>query len=263
MISIFLFLYSIGIVLNEVKEIKNICQKLIKVILNGIMAAGVSAVFLIPIAISLTTNSGGFVSLKLYLRCIFTDIMYSFYLGNFDTYLPNGRPMLYCGIFSIILLFVYLKSKETVKREKIIDTIILLILLLSIEIAPIYFAWHMFDNPDWFEVRFSFIIIFFLLTLIYKALDKIKVIEQKDIIIGGIITAVILYFCIKIYNDLNGYVILANYLFIVVYSVLGKFFFGDNRKCVKMIYWQQEGKEYQYLHLLIIKNFIICLEDLG
>ena len=137
MISIFLFLYSIGIVLNEVKEIKNICQKLIKVILNGIMAAGVSAVFLIPIAISLTTNSGGFVSLKLYLRCIFTDIMYSFYLGNFDTYLPNGRPMLYCGIFSIILLFVYLKSKETVKREKIIDTIILLILLLSIEIAPI------------------------------------------------------------------------------------------------------------------------------
>lgn len=231
MISIFLFLYSIGIVLNEVKEIKNICQKLIKVILNGIMAAGVSAVFLIPIAISLTTNSGGFVSLKLYLRCIFTDIMYSFYLGNFDTYLPNGRPMLYCGIFSIILLFVYLKSKETVKREKIIDTIILLILLLSIEIAPIYFAWHMFDNPDWFEVRFSFIIIFFLLTLIYKALDKIKVIEQKDIIIGGIITAVILYFCIKIYNDLNGYVILANYLFIVGYSVLGKFFFGDNRKC--------------------------------
>lgn len=235
MISFFLFLYLFEFVCKDILERRTLFYQILKLILNGVMAAGISSLFLIPTALALI-GSGELVDIRMYLRCSFTDILYQMYFGNFDTYLPGGRPLLYCGIFIIILLIVYLKSDLIPKREKIVDFVLLIILLLSIEFAPLYFAWHLFDNPDWFEARFSFVIIFYILLLSYKIIDKSEQIKKRDFIISGFIITIIFYFCTKIYSNLEVYLIITNYIFIMFYTFFGKKLLQGNRKSIIWIF---------------------------
>lgn len=235
MISIFIFLYSLGFVCREKVSRKEFIYQVLKVIVNGIMAAGICSIFLIPTALSLI-GSGKFVDIHMYLRCSFTDLLYQMYLGNFDTYLPGGRPLLYCGIFIVILLIVYIKSELVSKREKIADLAVLSVMLLSIEIAPLYFMWHLFDNPDWFEVRFSFILIFYMLFLSYKTVNRWEQIRKKEFLISGFLVATIFYFCTKIYGDLDIKVIVINYILISFYTFFSEVLMRSKRRDIILIF---------------------------
>lgn len=229
MISIFLFLYSFGFVCKEKIGRKEIFSLILRVVINGVMAAGICSIFLLPTILPLI-GAGGLVDIRWYLRCSFTDLLYQMYFGNFNTYLPGGRPLLYCGLFIIILLLVYMKSELVSKREKIVDVILLFVMLFSIEIAPLYFMWHLFDNPDWFEARFSFLLIFYLLLLSYKTVDKWEQVKKKEFLISGFLAGSIFYFCTKIYHDWNQTEMIMNYIGIGVYALFGEGFVRKKRR---------------------------------
>ncbi len=235
MISIFIFLYSLGFLYKERINRRVVLYQVLKIIVNGIMAAGICAIFLLPTAFPLI-GSGEFVTIRMYLRCSITDLLYQMYLGNFDTYLPGGRPLLYCGIFTIILLIVYVKSELVSKREKIANLAILVVLVLSIEVAPLYFMWHLFDNPDWFEVRFSFILIFYMLFLSYKTMNRWEQVKKKEFLVSGSLVAVIFYFCTKIYSDLDIEIIIVNYIFISLYILFSEVLVKNKRRDIILIF---------------------------
>lgn len=74
----------------------------------------------------------------------------------FDT-----MPEVYCG-WPAILMTVYFFTDKGEKKKKILAAVPLMFLLICFFWHPAYFAMHLFNEPDSFPWRFSFLLIFML-----------------------------------------------------------------------------------------------------
>lgn len=88
-------------------------------------------------------------------------------------------PYIYCGVPTAILAIVYFIDKKNSLKERIGYGIMLLVLILSCIIMPLYAAWHGFDEPNSYEYRFSFIISFILCTLAAMEAGKIREVKGR------------------------------------------------------------------------------------
>ncbi len=216
MISLFLFLYTIAYAYKSGKRILN---SVIRIGLNGVIAAGISAVFLLP-AFDTILDSGEVADLHFAVKFGVEDILSQFFLGSFDTYKPDGRPLLYCGIYTALFVVSYIISDTHDKKNKITDFILLPSMLAFLVILPLYYVWHMFDNPSWFEGRFTYIIIFFVVTMAYGASENILVYKRRNIVISAFLLCETLFFCSRIFPDIDKCTLAINYALIIIYSVL-------------------------------------------
>lgn len=219
MVSIFVFLYSINVTCKQTTRIRKVLENILKIVMNGITAAGVSAVFLLPTGLAML-QSGELVDFGIQQKFKFSEIIYQMFIGNFDTYHPGGRPMLYCGIIVLLLLILYFGSPIATRKEKIVDFVSIIILLVSLEFAPFYYIWHMFDDPSWFEARFSFVVIFFCLTLAYRVINHMEQVKRKAIVQAGSLLLLTLYFTSQIFENLGVISLSINVFFVIAYIVV-------------------------------------------
>ena len=99
-----------------------------------------------------------------------------------DTVLPN----VYCGIITLILVPLYIYSKKISVKEKVINIGILAILYFSFDINILNFVWHGFHFPNDLPYRFSFMYVFMLLIMAYKAFVNIKEFTARQILSVGV-----------------------------------------------------------------------------
>ncbi|EHR37810.1 YfhO family protein [Facklamia languida] len=110
------------------------------------------------------------------------DILAKLMIGSFDN---NGwsagpnLPNIYMGSLGLIGLVFYYLSDKIKRRNKIASTFMLLIFFLSISHEWTSKIWHMGQNPAGFFYRFSWILIFFVLTLAFQGLKDCKVESWK------------------------------------------------------------------------------------
>lgn len=216
MISVFLLLYIIA---YAYKTDKKVFLSVVRLGLNGLMAVGLSAGFLLP-TFSTILDSGEIADLKFTVKFGLGDILNQFFVDSFDTYLPEGRPLLYCGICIILLVVSYMVSDVPNRKERIVDVILLLAMLVFLISLPLYYAWHMFDCPNWFEGRFTFIIIFYIVTIGYRASENQLIYEYRNIVISALLMCGTFYFCTKCFPDIDKGTLIINYILIIVYSVI-------------------------------------------
>lgn len=89
-----------------------------------------------------------------------------------------GLPNLYCGVLSILLLFVFYQLPAIAKREKIIYSALVLFLFASTNISLLDFAWHGFHKPNQIPYRYTFMLSFLLVLLAcraYAGLDTLEI----------------------------------------------------------------------------------------
>lgn len=108
------------------------------------------------------------------------------------TLLPNqyysvnmqGKPEIYCGVISLIMLPLFYMNKKIRFNEKIGYTAVLFILLFSMYVRPIDMMWHGGQMPNWLPFRYSFIASFVIVSMaatVFKNLDGLK--DQTSVII--------------------------------------------------------------------------------
>lgn len=71
-------------------------------------------------------------------------------------------PFLYCGILVFIFFFAFFFIKSISPDRKIGIFLIVAFLLLSTFFVRVDWAWHIFQLPNWFPYRYSFVISFML-----------------------------------------------------------------------------------------------------
>lgn len=103
-----------------------------------------------------------------------------------DPVLPN----VFCGIGTVVLAILFFFIKSIPLREKIADAVMLVVLYFSFDINKLNYIWHGFHFPNDLPYRQSFVYVFFLLLMAFKALSKIRELELRDILSVGILTAV-------------------------------------------------------------------------
>ena len=85
---------------------------------------------------------------------------------------PNfkeGLPNVYCGIVSVMMMFLYLMDGKTRLRDKICAVVLLLFFNVSFIIRQLDYIWHGFHFTNMIPYRFSFLYSFVVLYMAYRA----------------------------------------------------------------------------------------------
>lgn len=221
MVAIFCILYFIAYYFFLSEEtlpfkIKHFLFAGSKFALGGVLSAGLSAWLLIPLYYSLTLGKFGFSNPKFVWETNFNVIdFFTNLLPNvYDTCRPEGSPVIYCGMLTIILVPMFLFNNNIGLRKKIGYCFLALVLFLSMYISNFDIAWHGFQNPNWLPYRYSFMFSFVLILMAAQAFERLEGISMKAI--GAVMFLIIGWvFWIDAKNLDN-----VNVIFAVWYSVL-------------------------------------------
>lgn len=106
--------------------------------------------------------------------------------GNAQEF-QDGIPFVFCGILTFALLIQSFTAKSLKLKEKLVNSIIVCIFVISFCVRPIDTIWHGFAVPNDFNHRYSFVFIFFILLIAWRAFSIIT--EEKSFsIISAIVT---------------------------------------------------------------------------
>ena len=136
----------------------------------------------------------------------------------------DGGVNIYCGVFAIVLFFLYLVSDKIELSEKIRKLLLLAFLFISFNHKFYNYIWHGFHDQYGIPNRFSFLFIFTLLLVGYEAIIRVKKLSPVQIIIAGILSLSLLfitYYKVDMATDISAKVILlVSHGLIVVYSIV-------------------------------------------
>lgn len=110
------------------------------------------------------------------------EFFYKFLPFSYDTVRPQGLPFVYCGVLTLITVPAFFLNKKFSMREKVASALLILFFVASFATSSIDLIWHGFQKPNWLNYRYSFMLCFFLLTLGYRAFDRILYSSRKALL---------------------------------------------------------------------------------
>lgn len=180
MVCIFAFIYFNYKLLLEEVNVKKIFKENLHFIIVSFLSVMGASIVLLPVASEISTysrqNGMIFGGEKLKFTFSMIDIIKHQMLGNYsDIGLLNGDNFYtYSSIIVIPLLYFYFVNKEFKLKEKILTGSILLLFILSMSCNYLNYAWHGFVPPSFFNGRYTFMFILFILLICTKSLYHIK-----------------------------------------------------------------------------------------
>ena len=258
-VGIFAFLYFLlYMILIKKYNVKKIIGKTLHFGILVIVTAGVAAVVLYPLAYYVITKyavnnllMGSMPKISL------TYIYDQFFIGqNAGTY--SAAPYIYCGLPAFFLSEFYIINKKTDLKEKILFSLLFVILILSCIVKPFYLFWHGFDYPDGFLYRFSFIISFLICVMACRQAEYLFNIKGFDFFLCSVIN--IAFYSIMIVVQGNSSTELSdmpvnNFKYLVI-NIIFIATYGIIFACYKCFYTKKNIKKA----IIIGALFFICIE---
>lgn len=150
---------------------------------GGIIAAVCAAWLLIPLYYSLSLGKFSFTdpSFEMKTQFDFSDFFVNLLPNVYDTCRPEGSPVVYCGVLTVMLVPLFFFNSRISLKKKIGYGLIALTIVLSMYMRTVDLVWHGFQVPNWLPYRYSFTFSFLLLVMAAMAFEKIKGISYKEI----------------------------------------------------------------------------------
>ena len=101
---------------------------------------------------------------------------------SYDTVRPAGRPIVYCGILTVMLIPAYFMSKKFSMQEKVASALFILFFVASFAVSSLDLIWHGFQKPNWLNFRYSFMLCFLLVALAYRTFERIEFSSRKSLL---------------------------------------------------------------------------------
>ncbi len=168
---------------NPCSEEKHFLKSFIRVACFSLLAVGIAMVLLLSAYYSLQFGKNEFSNTNwdVALRIDFFDILFKMLPSSYDTVRIDGLPFIYCGILTAILAQLFFCCKKISTREKILSGIMIAVFVLSFMITVLDLVWHGFQKPQWLNNRYSFIFCFFLISIAFKAFERIEHVGKQSI----------------------------------------------------------------------------------
>lgn len=112
--------------------------------------------------------------------------------GALEPNFKEGLPNVYCGIFSVVLMLLYLMAGGVRLRDKLCAVALLLFFNVSFIIRQLDYIWHGFHFTNMIPYRFSFLYSFVVLYMAYRAWVKREEFQVWQIILAGALAAGVL-----------------------------------------------------------------------
>ncbi len=107
-------------------------------------------------------------------------------------------PYIYCGIPVLMMILLYFFERRIQKSEKKVFLFLVLLMLVSCIIYPLYLFWHCLDVPDGDPFRFSFIISFILCVIAARMSMYITDIKTNKLVLIIVLNAVLYIVCMYV-----------------------------------------------------------------
>lgn len=186
MIAIFVALYFVYYLFFGAKRKFGSVMEYAKVIGRMVLSTGVvllcSYIMIMPVYNALALGKFDFSPHDYTFKTMFNPIELlptlfpnQYYSVNVDEVTRlYGRPEIYCGVLSFVLVPLYYFNKKIKTNRKIGYSLILVVMFLSLWIKPINMMWHGGQDPNWLPYRYSFIISFVLVSMAAEAFSNLE-----------------------------------------------------------------------------------------
>ncbi|MCM1313859.1 MAG: YfhO family protein [Prevotella sp.] len=84
-----------------------------------------------------------------------------------------GRPEIYCGVLTFVLLPLFFMNKKVKTNRKIGYGLITFIMITSMYVKPINMLWHGGQDPNWLPYRYSFLLSFVFVAMAAEAFSNL------------------------------------------------------------------------------------------
>ncbi len=191
---------------NPLGEKKHFIKSFLRIAGYSLLGIGMAMVILISAYYSLNFGKTTFSdpSWKLNVKFDLLELLYKFLPGSFDTVRPEGYPFVYCGLLTILLIPVYFLSPKNSIRQKIFTGAFIMIFAASFCFNIPDLIWHGFQNPNWLNYRYSFMLCFLLCIIACRVLSDLEEIKLKPLVVTAGFIALLCVILQK-YSD-NAYV---------------------------------------------------------
>ena len=166
---------------NPWREKTHFAKSLLRILLYSILGLGISAVIIFTAYYSLSFGKNTFSnpSWEFKLKFDIMDYLTKFLPGSYDTVRRKGLPFVYCGTLTLFMLPIYFISSKRTNREKIMSGVMIAVFSLCFMINIVDLVWHGFQEPNWLNYRYSFMLSFLLLVMAYKGFCDMDNISSK------------------------------------------------------------------------------------
>ena len=148
---------------------------------SSIIAVMLSCVVLIPAVLSLSGEKDVF-SLGFYRTFSLMRLPLKLLCASFDGNISMGLPNIYCGMFTVLMAFAFFVNKEIGRREKAINLIVLVFLVINMNINTLNVIWHGMNQPIGFPYRYSYMLSFM---IIYIAFNYTEMSDSDCKVLGN------------------------------------------------------------------------------
>lgn len=189
MVGIFSFFYLIGMLeydrKSERKEGEPSSAKALGFfVLIAVAAAMVCAALLVPAGIDTIRNGDSSSSLSLDMDPSFRLALFlpNFFISKLSNITTN-LPFVFSSLMVLELVALFFINPEIPKAIKNRVAIALGLGILSFLFPLLNTAWHLFDNPNWFLYRYSFLFIFGTILVAFYSYLHIKSLKTKHFLL--------------------------------------------------------------------------------
>ena len=172
---------------NPLHEKLHFLRSLLRMTVYSLLALGMAALILFAAFYSLNFGKTTFSdpSWEVLLKFDIIEFLYKLLPSSYDTVRPDGLPFIYCGMLTILLIPAYFLSKKYSMQQKIFSALLIIILFASFSINVVDLVWHGFQNPNWLNHRYSFMLSFYLCVLACRAFADFENVSLKATMVTG------------------------------------------------------------------------------
>ena len=249
MICIFLVLYF-GVLLLTQKRSLDILRNFV---IYSLLAAGMAAILLIPVACALMETDFGDMNFPAKAESYFS-VLDMLARHGMCVDVEKGLthwPNIYCGAAVFMMVPMYVLNQKISIRERFSYLALAGFMLLGFSTNVLNFIWHGMNYPDSLPARQSFIYILLILMMCYGAYHHMMEAEPKYILYGYLCAAVFLLFCEE-FTDAKHFspgVEWLSFGFITVYAIL--------------LYLYRTREDYHIRQILAVTAMVAVMAESG
>ncbi|MBQ7982512.1 MAG: YfhO family protein [Clostridia bacterium] len=177
MVCIFLVLYFFYYFFSQEElTVGRFVRAGLRFALYSLIAAAIAAILLIPAYYGLTFGKTTFqqTNYDFMQRFDFLDFLTKFLPASYDTVRPEGLPVVYSGLLTVLFAPLFFIAPGISNREKVWSGILVVLLVMSMNASTVDIFWHGMSKPNWLNYRYSFMLCFFLIMLAAQAYQRFE-----------------------------------------------------------------------------------------
>lgn len=187
MICLFMVVYYFCLlILEERKSWKDYAVSALQFGGYSLLAGALAAVVLLPEVAALQSTASGEFHFPKTLEMYFPILdMLARHIGNVQTETGLDHwPNIYCGVAVYLFFLLYLACRKIPRKEKAVYCGLLLFFFASFSVNMLNFIWHGFHYPNSLPCRQSFIYVFLMLSMCFRAFQYLRETPKRHIAVA-------------------------------------------------------------------------------